>query len=209
MKWQTAIKKLRVLAEACEGTKRLPSEEPFLLEAHVFGEVVEGAEPVDWVEVAFVLNLPAEEVPWASEPHGTAWLVDVLRLDKGRFGYCWRPKEGPVGNHHIRGPVRFWSVDGTDEEVLRALAERRFDDLPRSVPDPGEVRQQAAEELRASLAHLREVRDGYWEREWRREHRGLGRYPENYLWEAVEGYLDLLDAAAGEPSAPAERSETR
>ncbi len=30
----------------------------------------------------------------------------------------------------------------------------------------------------------------------RREHRGYGRYPENELWDAVEGYLDLLDAAS-------------
>ena len=30
---------------------------------------------------------------------------------------------------------------------------------------------------------------------WRREHRGYGRYPENELWDAVEGYLDLLDAS--------------
>ena len=27
-----------------------------------------------------------------------------------------------------------------------------------------------------------------------REHRGYGRYPENELWEAVEGYFELLDA---------------
>lgn len=33
-----------------------------------------------------------------------------------------------------------------------------------------------------------------WERDWRRENRGNYRYPENVLWEAVEGYLDLLDA---------------
>lgn len=51
---------------------------------------------------------------------------------------------------------------------LRALAERRLGDLPRVTAD-------------------------YWERDWRREHRGNRRYPENELWEAVNGYLDLLD----------------
>ena len=30
---------------------------------------------------------------------------------------------------------------------------------------------------------------------WRRENRGGGRYPEHELWEAVQGYLDLLDAS--------------
>lgn len=38
----------------------------------------------------------------------------------------------------------------------------------------------------AALAHLREVRDKYWDHDWRREHRGYGRYPENDLWEAAE-----------------------
>jgi len=35
--------------------------------------------------------------------------------------------------------------------------------------------------------------------QWRRKHRGAGRYPENELWEAVEGYLDLCDASNGFP----------
>lgn len=44
-----------------------------------------------------------------------------------------------------------------------------------------------------ALARLRAVHANYWERDWRRENRGNYRYPENVLWEAVEGYLDLLD----------------
>ena len=72
----------------------------------------------------------------------------------------------PIWNHYIRDLVVIWSVDdGPDERAL------------------------------AALAHLREVRDKYWEYGWRREHRGYGRYPENELWDAVEGYLDLLDAS--------------
>jgi hypothetical protein len=35
----------------------------------------------------------------------------------------------------------------------------------------------------------------YGDHDWRRGHRGYGRYPENELWEAVEGYLDLVDAS--------------
>ncbi|WP_291409525.1 hypothetical protein [Actinophytocola sp.] len=41
----------------------------------------------------------------------------------------------------------------------------------------------------------------YWDREWRHDNRGDGRYPENHLWEAVYGYLDLLDAANSAPNA--------
>ena len=50
------------------------------------------------------------------------------------------------------------------------------------------------------LAHLREVRDKYWDHGRRREHRCYGRYPENEMWDAVEGYLDLLDASRGQQS---------
>jgi hypothetical protein len=38
------------------------------------------------------------------------------------------------------------------------------------------------------------VRASYWEHDWRREHRGFGRYPVHHLREAVQGYLDLYDA---------------
>jgi len=47
-----------------------------------------------------------------------------------------------------------------------------------------------------TLGHLRAVHAAYWGRDWRREHRGLGRYPEDHLWEAVQGYLDVHDATA-------------
>ena len=83
MRYRRAIEKLRILAEACDSTKNWPLDEPFLLAAYVFGEVLNGADPLECVEVAFVLNLPPEKVPWESHPHGTGWLVDVLRLDKG------------------------------------------------------------------------------------------------------------------------------
>jgi hypothetical protein len=54
---------------------------------------------------------------------------------------------------------------------------------------------QRAGELQAALDHLRGVRDSYWDYGWRQENRGGACYPENKLWEAVHGYLDLLDPA--------------
>ena len=90
-----------------------------------------------------------------------------------------------------------WSVnDGPDERALTALEARDFGSLKRLIPEPADGRLQLREDLGAALAHLREVRDKYWDHGWRREHRGYGRYPENELWDAVEGYLDLLDAAS-------------
>lgn len=125
---------------------------------------------------------------------GTTWLVDALRLDKGGIAYWWRSRDEPVGNHLIRDPVRFWSLDGTDEAVLAALRERRFTDLPRRTSSPAETRRRIAVELDRSLSRLRATHEAYWDRNWRREHRGNGRYPENHLWDAVDGYLDLMDA---------------
>jgi hypothetical protein len=58
------------------------------------------------------------------------WLADRLRLSKGGFCYWWRSHLDPAWNHHVQKPVRFWSREGTDKDVLCALAERRFADLP-------------------------------------------------------------------------------
>ncbi|HEX7268081.1 MAG TPA: hypothetical protein VF256_11710 [Streptosporangiaceae bacterium] len=195
MRYRRAVEKLRILAEACESVKDWPPEDPFLLEAYVFGHVLEGADPLESVEVALVINLPPEEVPWESSPQGAAWLEDRLRLDKGGFAYWWRSHLSAVPNHHIRAPVRFWSQEGPDEAVLQVLAERRFGDLARLAPSPHAEREELAEELATALSRLRAVHASCWDHDWRREHRGFGRYPEHHLWEAVHGYLDLYDAA--------------
>lgn len=144
MRYRRAVEKLRTLPDACDSVKGWPPEDPFLLEAYVFGDVLKGADPLECVEVVLVLNLPAEEVAWESSPQGTMWLEDRLRLSNGGFAYWWRSHLDPVGNHRIRGPVRFWSHEGPDEAVLGALAARRFDDLPRLAPSPRAQRQQLA-----------------------------------------------------------------
>ncbi len=79
--------------------------------------------------------------------------------------------------------------------MLRALAERRLGDLPRVMPPPEAQWEQRARELAAAFGHLCAVHASYWDRDWHREHRGLGRYPEHHLWAAVQGYMDLYDAA--------------
>lgn len=196
MRYRRAVEKLRVLADACQSTTRLPVDEPFLQEAYVFGDVLDGADPVESVQVALALDLSPEEVPWCSQPAGTAGLVDSLRLDKGGFAYWWRSRHEPVWNHVIRDPVRFWSLGGTDESVLDALRDRRFAELPRVSASPADLRQRVKLELGRALSQLHTVDQKYWDRDWRGEHRGGGRYPENHLWEAVDGYLDLLEAVA-------------
>ena len=179
MRYRRAVEKIRILAEACQDfSKRYPGDEPVILEAYVFGDVLRGADPLEDVEVALVLNLPPDEVIWGSTPHGTPWLADYLRLSKGGFLYFWRSHLDPVANHYIREPVRFWSLGGPGEGVLEALAEGRLDDLPQVTSSPEVRREQAAGELEAALGRLRSVHASYWDYDWRRENRGGGRYPE-------------------------------
>lgn len=194
MRYRRAVEKLRELADACQRTTRLPLDEPFLHEAYVFGDVLDGADPIECVQVAFTLNLPPEEVPWYSQPQGTPWLVDSLRLDKGGFAYWWRSRHEPVWNDVVREPVRFWSLEGTEDAVLDALRDRRFSELPRLTASPVELRGRTEVELGRALGHLRAVHRAYWDHDWRKDHRGGGRYPEHHLWEAADGYLDLLEA---------------
>ncbi len=46
-------------------TAPAPPEDPFLLEAYVFGDVLRGAAPLECVEAVLILNLPPQEV-WAA-----------------------------------------------------------------------------------------------------------------------------------------------
>ena len=190
-----AVEKIRILVEACDRASRWPPDEPFLKAVYVFGDVLDGADPLECLQVEVALNLPPAEVPWGSNPHGTAWLAEDLRLSKGGFEYWWRSHLDPAWNHYVRGPVRIWSAHGgADAQALDALEARDFVALHRLTPSAADERLQLRDDLDTALAHMRDVRDKYWDRDWRREHRGSGRYPENELWEAVEGYLHILDA---------------
>jgi hypothetical protein len=201
MRYRRAVEKLRLLADECAKIGFYPPwDEPFLVSFYAFGDLLEGTDPLEAVQVVGMIRLPPEEVPWGSSPHGTGWLADRLRLSKGGYEYWWRSYLDPVWNHYIRSPVRIWSQDGPDTQTLDALAERRFSDLRRLTPAPVDERLKVRDELDSALSHLRQVHDSYWDNEWRRDHRGDGRYPEHELWDAVYGYLNLLDATKAAPS---------
>jgi hypothetical protein len=191
----TAVKNLRTLAELCDRANP-PTTDPILLEAYAYGRVLDSdTDDLRVVDVALVLDLPAEEVTWWALPSETSWFVMVLRLDKVPVRVQWRPSVWPVWNHAIRRPVRIWSLNGgVDGEALDALSAGQAERFRRLAPDPSEEAEQLAVELEASLAHLRRARDGWDDREWQRAHKGDGVYPSDHLWRAVHGYLDLLDA---------------
>ena len=114
---------------------------------------------------------------------------------KAPVDWYWRPTGLPVANHLIHRPLRIWThVGGVDGTALDALARRAAEPLRLPPPDPRQEAEQLRAELAASLAHLRRLEAAYWERDWRVAHRGSGVHPENHLWDAVHGYLDLVDA---------------
>lgn len=205
MEYRQAIEKLQALAAACESVKSWPPGDPFLREPYVFGDVLRGADPLEFAEIIVVVNLPPPEVAaWASSMLGAQW-AGQLELSTGGFRYWWRSHLDPwVWDHRVPGPVRFWSQHGTDVYVLRTLTDRRFADLPRQVPAPHARGEQPGAGLEAALGRLRDVYSSYWDEGWRRGHRGDGRNPENELWEAVDGYLELLDAADPRPDETAD-----
>lgn len=195
MQRRTAIKHLRTLTGLCN-TANLPSDDPILVEVYAYGDILDPRiEEMDVVSVALVLDLPADEVTWLALPGVTVWLTHHLRLDKVPVHSHRRPTVWPVWNHVIRRPVRIWTEEGgADEDALTAISDGDAERLRLPAPSAEYEAEQLAVELGASLAHLRRVQESFYEREWRTTHKSPNIYPEDHLWHAVEGYLDLLDA---------------
>lgn len=195
MRRNTAIKHLRSLTQLC-GTANLPADDPILVEVYAYGDILDSkVAEIAQVRVALVLDQPADDVTWLALPDVTIWLTHHLRLDKVPVHALRRPSVWPVWNHVIRRPLRIWTVEGgTDDEALTALANGDAERLRLPAPSPEDEAEQLAEELNASLAHLRRLQESFHEREWRAAHKSFNIYPEDHLWHAVEGYLDLLDA---------------
>lgn len=194
MRHPTAVRRLRAIADRCQQVAGLWHDEPLLVGAYAFGAVLDDPADLAVVQVAFVLDLPPDDLTWCAQPRSCAGLPDLLEIDKAPVRWYWRPALWPVSNHLIDRPLRIWSLDGPDTTALDAL--ERGDAEPLRLPEPtrADARAQLAMELDASLAHLRRTEASYWERDWRRDHRGSGIYPENHLWDATHGYLDLLTA---------------
>lgn len=164
----------------------LPDQEPLVTAVYTFGPILDtpGAD-LDGVDIALVLNAPAEEVSWGAEPPWTGWIVTALRLGKAPVRWFWRPAVWPVWNHHIDQPLRSWSLDGPEEQALQALADGQAQQWRLSAPSAEQQLEQVAIELTTARWHLRWVQQRYWNRDWRHEHKGFGSYPETHLYNAV------------------------
>lgn len=201
MRRATAVRRLRTIAERCQQVCTLWEPDSGLVSVQAFGPVLDPSDEdgsIEVIQIALVVNEDPDEVTWCSRPATFSGLPYVLDLEKAPVDWYFRPAGRPVGNHRIVRPLPIWSrQDGVHEEALTALASGKAEQLDRfreAQPRPAVLQRQLGEELASAAAHLRRTRDRYWTRGWRKTHHAAGTYPENYLWDAVNGYLDLLTA---------------
>jgi hypothetical protein len=195
VKYSTAVGRLRAVGADLDRLAGF-DDDCLLEEAWVFGGLLDGPDQLEFVSLALVVDLPAEEVTWCARPSPAESLASFLRFEKYPLRWFWRPTVWPVWNHVIDRAVRFWSKGaGTDKAALETLARRRFEDLTMVAPPDAEaLRGQLLIDYEAARLHLRDVVDRYGEPGWRREHKGFGVYPEDHLWWAARGFLELETA---------------
>jgi hypothetical protein len=63
MRYRRAVEKLRILAEECDSQRTWPGEDPLLREAYVFGDLFEGPDELERVELALVLACLPSRLP--------------------------------------------------------------------------------------------------------------------------------------------------
>ncbi|MEB3981507.1 hypothetical protein OQ968_09550 [Mycobacterium sp. 663a-19] len=200
MKRSTAIGHLVEMAEvASQWLEVVDRREWPLTEMWVTGELLSLAATLDAGTVVLVLDLPAEELPWlAKHPTGEA-IGHQLRLGKRPMLWCYRPRAWPVWSYEHRRVARFWSSEsGVDEPAIEALRSRRLEHLTVVEPSDDELTTQLHKEFAVSREHLRSVLEGYWDRDWRRRHKGYDESPEDHLWRAATAVSEMLDAI-GDP----------
>jgi hypothetical protein len=195
MKRTTAIGHLVEMAEEASQWLEVGRDRWPLKEMWVTGELLTLSDTLDVAAVVLVLDLPAEELPWlAVHPTGES-VSHQLRLGKRPIFWCYRPSAWPVWTYRHRRLARFWSAeDGLDVSAIDAVRSRRLDRLDVVEPSDDELAEQLREELVVSREHLRSVLDGYWDRDWRRSHKGFDESPEDHLWRAATAVSEMLDA---------------
>lgn len=157
------------------------------------GELLETTGDVEVGSVILSIDAPADDLPWlATDPAGE-WVGDRLRLGKRPMLWCYRPHVWPAWNARHRRVLRYWMAEGgLDESVIASLR----GDGPLASVDPTDehYREQLIEEQRASRRHLEHIVDNYWERDWRRDHKG--QQAEDALWRAASGLLEIEETLA-------------
>ncbi|MEP7114376.1 MAG: hypothetical protein ABI862_14010 [Ilumatobacteraceae bacterium] len=199
VKRTTAIGRLSDVADGLDRSKQWPG--PAVAAAYVYGEFLDLSIEVERVQLALVVDQPAAVVAWMSRPAQLEALAAMLRFDKLPLSWCWRPLEWPVWNHEITGGVCFWTIDGgVDQHALDVLLSGEVGPLMLGPADREQLMDQLRVEREVGWQHLAEVTERFHDSEWRRAHRGDGVYPEDHLWSAAAGYLELQRALEDPPT---------
>lgn len=196
MKWSRAVRHVEELAAKCGEVAGLPSSiHPLrVVRLWAVGDLLGEPRDLERVTVAVVVDLPVDDVPWLSEPHGAEHWANATRVAKNPIRPLWRSSRAPVWNHHIDRPALVWdSVDGTVGETLAALADGRGEDVRLPAPGPDELRARLRDELVVSLRALRRHTRAYEDKRWSP---GKLTAVSDALWRVGDGYLDVLDAVA-------------
>jgi hypothetical protein len=191
VKRSTAISRLGDVADGLTRARSWP--DAGIVASYVFGALIEPTAELERVELAFVVVARPEEVPWLARPARLEAVAAQLRFDKLPLTWWWRSADGPVWNHRIRRAVRFWTAgDGADVAVVDALAAGRTDQLPSAEPTDNE---QLVAQLRAERdvgqRHLTRMVERFYDRDWRDQHKYQGVFPQDHLWWAAAGFLEL------------------
>ena len=200
MKWTRAVYHLEALARSCADMAARPASIFPLRVTQLWaaGEVLSGPRELDVVTVALCVDLPAPDVPWLTEPAGSAHWASAVRLSKLPVLPLWRSAHAPVWNHHIDRPVLLWSsTEGTAVEALAAVRDGRAEPVRLPAPAPEERRARLEDELTVSPDALRARTRTYENRRW-----SPGRLEPlaDALWQGSNGYLDVLDAVRALPA---------
>lgn len=182
------------LAAKCGELATLPSSiHPLRVVAlWAVGDVLGEPRDLDQVTVAVVVDLPVDDVPWMSEPHGAEHWANASRMSRNPIRPLWRSARAPVWNHLVHRPALVWdAVDGTAEETLAALADGRGEQVRQAAPGADELRARLRDEVAVSLRALRRQTRAYEEKRWSP---GKLTTVSDALWRVSEGYLDVLDA---------------
>jgi hypothetical protein len=194
MKWTRAVSHLELLAQTCAEMATRPVN-IFPLRVNqlwTFGDMLGPVGDIRSVPVALAVDLPADDVPWFCEPPGAQHWASATRLTKNPIWPFWRSVRAPVWNHRIIAPVLVWdSTDGVADEAIAAIRDGRAETVRSPVPTADELRDRLADELRVSLAALRARTQNY---EYRRWKPGKLEPVADSLWQASDGYIDIIDA---------------
>ena len=128
MNWTRAVHHVETAAAECARVAALPvAVSPLrVTQLWAFGDVLGAPQDLERVSVVLVVDLPADEVAWRTQPKGAEHWLSMTRLPKNPVDVTWRSAGAPVWNHRVASPLLVWDIaEGLVDGALDALREGR------------------------------------------------------------------------------------